>query len=84
MLAHVSTQTCSHVSPAPVVCSDLDPVSPGWGYMGRLCEQVGTLLCWGDARIKPPGQPRSRSPSNENKARSSCGCCGPNKITRGL
>lgn len=38
------------------------------------CEQADVLLCWGDARIKPPGQPHSRSPGNENKAGSSCGC----------
>lgn len=37
-------------------------------------EQADMFLCWGDARIKPPGQPHSRSPGNENKAGSSCGC----------
>lgn len=44
------------------------PVCPGWAGTGGLCEQAGLLLCWGDARIKPPGQPRSGSPGNENKA----------------
>ena len=41
---------CTSCVPGPhgLVCE-------GWGGLGGLCEQAGTLLCWGDARIKPPG-----------------------------